>query len=43
MEQLRTIDLTRIEAEEKMEHTQTMRKRTQNKTLWEHMINKKCG
>jgi hypothetical protein len=35
MEQLKTIDLTRIEAEKNMEHIQTMRKRRQDKTLLE--------
>ena len=39
MEQLKTIDLTRIEAENNMERTQTMRKRRQDKTLLE---GKKC-
>jgi hypothetical protein len=39
MEQLKTLDLIRIEAEENIEHTQTMRKRRHDKTLIE---GKKC-
>ena len=33
MEQIITIDLTRIKAEENFEHIQTMRKKRQDKTL----------
>jgi hypothetical protein len=39
MEQIKTLDLTRIEAEDNIEHTQTMRKKRQDKTLME---SKKC-
>jgi hypothetical protein len=42
MEQLKTLDLTRIEAEENIEHTQTMRKRRQDKTLIEGKRCKHC-
>jgi hypothetical protein len=42
MEQLKTLDLTRIEAEENIEHTQTMRKKRQDKTLMEGKRCKHC-
>jgi hypothetical protein len=42
MEQLKTLDLTRIEAEENIEHTQMMRKRRQDKTLMEGKRCKHC-
>jgi predicted Zn-ribbon and HTH transcriptional regulator len=42
MEQLKILDLTRIEAEENMEHIQTMRKKRQDKTLIEGKRCKHC-
>jgi hypothetical protein len=42
MKQLKTLDLTRIEAEENIEHIQTMRKRRQDKTLMEGKRYKHC-
>ena len=42
MEQLKTLDLTRIEAEENIEHIQTMRKRRQNRTSMEGKRCKHC-
>jgi hypothetical protein len=42
MEQLKTLDLTRIEAEENIEHVQTMRKRRHEKTLMEGKRCKHC-
>ena len=42
MEQLKTLDLTRIEAEDNIEYTQTMRKKRQDKTLTEGKRCKHC-